>query len=1021
MDLLSFMHERLVKGEGNTAAAFEPLRAPEDGALFPPCDPGELVLRDRVLSSMLLRLGREAKPATIYLLTLGQLREACAAAARASSSVPEPQMLTESTGAVHGALFASAPENEDGLGSGTAPSQMLLFWQSKRDSADCLAVRAPPGSEPAHAALAAGLSRGVLVAESAMRERVDSTNVHRGTVTFVCCTYSGLAALLLREFLAAQRSLAAPPPPPDEKRRCLASCGGADAAFGCAAVARALEESAPHTRAALVSAVLQADRRALLAAGLPGASGCAPEGAVARLLEGEGAIERLVEVCCWASLAEERNVLSLRRAVHAWWVMASNPDLFEEGEEEPLPPKRRSRSKKKRAKARGQRQRAQGAKDGAPGDAGTPPQPPEADSAASEGRARSASEGTGSSASAGSVDEGGSPPAAARKAQGLRGGAPGLQPQTAQRAQTAEERVQRSGEGSEMGEQSSEMGEQSSDMGGEGSNTGGQGSNTGGQGSEMSGEGTEMSGGGTKMAEEGENAAGGGAQGARPRGAAQESAPYIPENPGAPRRRRPRSAKARERSEAADPPRRGEEEDAARSDALLRREVVRPQHPSLPSPALPQDLPRPGEPSPPASPAPAAPLPRQPAAEEPRRICGQSAASQSCSSVASSGSSGSSGSASPATSVSSDDGARFALSSLAGATGGAGLCGGALAAELSRNLSEMADELDAIFLQRRPWIESVVTHISSIASACLPGASVVPFGSFASGLAVPSSDVDLVLCYMANGAWWPAADPLELLSQALASERWVQAVQYLPGARVPVIKMTCGIVPTGADVSAGVIHVDISLDSGAHRGVETAAFVARLCWHLPGLRPLVIVLKALLKERGLNDTYRGGLSSYGLTVMAAAVIKRYELQPPARHPSLGELFLEFMETYASKTFDTRAKGVRIAPEGPLADYNVSKFPEMAKVGTPEYWVPPAPVIIADPIVPGNNVGSSAFGFKQVQYAFDNVLDRLRTYANGDTDAFMSAGGAAFDTAHHNGITQFYRTVWCPREIKAPRA
>jgi non-canonical poly(A) RNA polymerase PAPD5/7 len=36
---------------------------------------------------------------------------------------------------------------------------------------------------------------------------------------------------------------------------------------------------------------------------------------------------------------------------------------------------------------------------------------------------------------------------------------------------------------------------------------------------------------------------------------------------------------------------------------------------------------------------------------------------------------------------------------------------------------------------------------------------------------------------------------------------------------------------------------------------------------LPALRPLVLVVKALLKDAGLNDAGSGGLSSYGLINM----------------------------------------------------------------------------------------------------------------------------------------------------------
>lgn len=56
-----------------------------------------------------------------------------------------------------------------------------------------------------------------------------------------------------------------------------------------------------------------------------------------------------------------------------------------------------------------------------------------------------------------------------------------------------------------------------------------------------------------------------------------------------------------------------------------------------------------------------------------------------------------------------------------------------------------------------------------------------------------------------------------------------------------------------------------------HSGIENTRFVSRLCALHPPLAALVLVLKQLLHEKGLNDPFKGGLGAYGLTVMAAAV------------------------------------------------------------------------------------------------------------------------------------------------------
>jgi DNA polymerase sigma len=41
----------------------------------------------------------------------------------------------------------------------------------------------------------------------------------------------------------------------------------------------------------------------------------------------------------------------------------------------------------------------------------------------------------------------------------------------------------------------------------------------------------------------------------------------------------------------------------------------------------------------------------------------------------------------------------------------------------------------------------------------------------------------------------------------------------------------------------------------------------------PLLRPLTLVIKVLVKIYGLNNPYKGGISSYGITLMVIALLQ----------------------------------------------------------------------------------------------------------------------------------------------------
>jgi hypothetical protein len=77
-------------------------------------------------------------------------------------------------------------------------------------------------------------------------------------------------------------------------------------------------------------------------------------------------------------------------------------------------------------------------------------------------------------------------------------------------------------------------------------------------------------------------------------------------------------------------------------------------------------------------------------------------------------------------------------------------------------------------------------------------------------------------------------------------------VEVLSGAFVPLIKGT----------THDALKCDISV--GMEGGLRACTAVKEKMQSIPELRPLVLVLKLVLKERGLNEVFTGGLSSYAI-------------------------------------------------------------------------------------------------------------------------------------------------------------
>lgn len=378
-----------------------------------------------------------------------------------------------------------------------------------------------------------------------------------------------------------------------------------------------------------------------------------------------------------------------------------------------------------------------------------------------------------------------------------------------------------------------------------------------------------------------------------------------------------------------------------------------------------------------------------------------------------------------------------------------------LCSKLSGEIAEMAAALRSIAQLRESYQLGAAARLRAVATRLWPNAAVQVYGSVVTGLAVPGSDVDVVISRVPTW-WWstsPKQQPMNALASELRLESWVSNAKTVGGA-VPLVKAETAAVPTRHG-NRSIIKIDISFDvapetaaeassdspndrvslrhylrymeddstcqdtpsaTARHGGVANTLFVLKLRSMHPQLAPLVLVLKQLLYERGLNDPYTGGLSSYALVIMVAAVLQTHALKPPNVRPDLGALFLDLLAVYGTASLDPRRSCVTIRADGtgPLAPLTPAETSShVPRVGTRDYWRPADPVVIQDPVDPLNNIGKNCFGFRQVQLVFDEAR---RAILNAPATSLL---GAAFQTQHHNAVVKHLQAVWCPCEVPTP--
>ncbi|XP_055911950.1 non-canonical poly(A) RNA polymerase protein Trf4-1-like [Eupeodes corollae] len=241
----------------------------------------------------------------------------------------------------------------------------------------------------------------------------------------------------------------------------------------------------------------------------------------------------------------------------------------------------------------------------------------------------------------------------------------------------------------------------------------------------------------------------------------------------------------------------------------------------------------------------------------------------------------------------------------------------------------------------------VVLRIEAVVHTIWPAAVVEIFGSFRTGLFLPTSDIDLVVL----GMWEKL--PLRTLETELIARGIAEpsSVRVLDKASVPIIKLTD---------RESQVKVDISFNMQS--GVQSAELIKEYKQQFPLLAKLVLVLKQFLLQRDLNEVFTGGISSYSLILMCISFLQLHPRQIHSETANLGVLLLEFFELYGRK-FNYMKIGISIKNGGryiPKEDLQR----EMVDGHRPSL------LCIEDPLTAGNDIGRSSYGALQVKQAFE---------------------------------------------------
>ncbi|KAJ5782769.1 hypothetical protein N7457_004543 [Penicillium paradoxum] len=242
------------------------------------------------------------------------------------------------------------------------------------------------------------------------------------------------------------------------------------------------------------------------------------------------------------------------------------------------------------------------------------------------------------------------------------------------------------------------------------------------------------------------------------------------------------------------------------------------------------------------------------------------------------------------------------------------------------------------------------------------GIKIKAFGSFASGLYLPTADIDLVLLSHTflhrkirtfgerKGQIYAFSAFVKSLNIAVPN-----SIECIASARVPILKWV--------DKLTG-LRVDLSFDNDS--GLLANDTFQMWKAQFPELPVILAVIKQFLLIRGLNEVPTGGLGGFSITCLVTNILQH---MPHGNvQPNLGTILLNFLNFFGNK-FSYDKMAIRMDPPGYFSKY---------------YFGNPDRLTIEDPNNRDNDISG---GTKEIQLifrtfskAFDTLKNRMEYLA-----------------------------------------
>ena len=174
------------------------------------------------------------------------------------------------------------------------------------------------------------------------------------------------------------------------------------------------------------------------------------------------------------------------------------------------------------------------------------------------------------------------------------------------------------------------------------------------------------------------------------------------------------------------------------------------------------------------------------------------------------------------------------------------------------------------------------------------------FGSYGTNLHLPDSDIDIVV--INKGYNMSNFEMLRSIKKILEFNDLVEHADII-NSNIPIIR---------AISKNNKIYIDISVNKS--NSIQVKEDINKALLINPHLPPIIYFLKYFLKQRGLNSTYTGGISSFLLFNMVFAFNTLYKERSKKSYILLSNFLIDFFSFYAYD-FNYKEIGISIRENG----------------------------------------------------------------------------------------------------------